>query len=48
VHRGEDELRMGEGERAGAEVYGQAVDQARSGDGDGGPSDEASDEEEAS
>jgi pyruvate dehydrogenase E1 component alpha subunit len=45
VHRGEDERRMAEGERAGAGVYGQAVEEAEGTEEAGGPADEASGEE---
>jgi pyruvate dehydrogenase E1 component alpha subunit len=45
VHRGEDERRMAEGERAGAGVYGQAVEEAEGADAAGGPADETSAEE---
>jgi pyruvate dehydrogenase E1 component alpha subunit len=45
VHRGEDERRMAEGERAGAGVYGQAVEEAEGADAAGGPADETAAEE---
>jgi pyruvate dehydrogenase E1 component alpha subunit len=45
VHRGEDELQMGAGERAGAEVYAEAAEEASQGDGATSPADDASEEE---